>query len=473
MKIPTLESLSTIHTDGSRSFVHPADVKGRFTTWRRWSALLLLVIYVTLPWIPVNGYPAVFLDVQARRFHFMGLTLAMQDLWVGFFLITGVAFALFYVTALFGRVWCGWTCPYTVFLEHVYRRIERMIDGDATARRRLDEAPWSVDKTARRVLKHGLFLFVSLMIAHIFLSYFVSLKKLYQMMQGPPGEHLVAFGVMTFLTGALYFAFSWFREQFCVILCPYGRLQSALIDDHSVVIGYDKKRGEPRGKAGSTTGACIDCRRCVQVCPTGIDIRNGLQLDCIGCSACVDACDDIMTKLRRPTGLVRYDSHAGLHGGKTKFIRPRILLYAVLLFAGMGAFYFSAKNIRPMRASAVRMVGAPFYVADGVLRNQFLVRVINKRNEPVIYHLELVGEMPADLRINGLVEELHLGPLEEDQKTLVLSLPEKTFQKPFKLQVKVTDTTRGDTMTTRVMEFLGPDSHIQSNVPLNPKDFIQ
>jgi cytochrome c oxidase accessory protein FixG len=411
--------------------------------------------------------------VQARRFHFMGLTLAMQDLWVGFFLITGVAFALFYVTALFGRVWCGWTCPYTVFLEHVYRRIERMIDGDATARRRLDEAPWSVDKTARRVLKHGLFLFVSLMIAHIFLSYFVSLKKLYQMMQGPPGEHLVAFGVMTFLTGALYFAFSWFREQFCVILCPYGRLQSALIDDHSVVIGYDKKRGEPRGKAGSTTGACIDCRRCVQVCPTGIDIRNGLQLDCIGCSACVDACDDIMTKLRRPTGLVRYDSHAGLHGGKTNFIRPRILLYAVLLFAGMGAFYFSAKNIRPMRASAVRMVGAPFYVADGVLRNQFLVRVINKRNEPAIYHLELMGEMPADLRINGLVEELHLGPLEEDQKTLVLSLPEKTFQKPFKLQVKVTDTTRGDTMTTRVMEFLGPDSHIQSNVPLNPKDFIQ
>jgi cytochrome c oxidase accessory protein FixG len=428
---------------------------------------------VALPWIPINGYPAVFLDVQERRFHFAGLTLATQDLWVGFFLITGLAFSLFYVTALFGRLWCGWTCPYTVFLEHVYRRIERLIDGDATARRRLEDAPWTTAKIARRVLKHGVFLLVSAVIAHIFLSYFVSLKKLYEMMKGPPSEHLLAFGVVMFLTGALYFAFSWFREQFCIILCPYGRLQSALTDDHSVVIGYDKVRGEPRGKVGSTTGSCIDCRRCVQVCPTGIDIRNGMQLECIGCAACVDACDDIMIKLKRPTGLVRYDSHVGLHGGKTKIIRPRILFYTCLLLLGAGVFLFSASHISSMSASAVRMVGAPFYVADGVLRNQFLVRVINKHNSPSSYRLEIVGEMPPEMKVAGFVETLQLPPLGEEQKTLVLSLPESAFKKSFKLQVKVTDDLHGDSVTTRVMEFLGPDSRLKSNAPLNAKDFIQ
>ena len=473
MKQPNIDTLSTIDDDGSRRSVHPADVRGPFTRWRRLVAAVLLLIYIALPWIPVNGYPAVFLDIQERRFHFFGLTLATQDLWVGFFLITGLAFSLFYVTALFGRFWCGWTCPYTVFLEHVYRRVERWIDGDASARRRLDQAPWTAGKAARRVFKHGIYLLISALIAHLFLSYFVSLKKLYAMMQGPPTEHLMAFGVVAFLTGALYFSFSWFREQFCIILCPYGRLQSALTDDHSVVIGYDARRGEPRGKAGSTTGDCVDCRRCVQVCPTGIDIRNGLQLECIGCAACVDACDDIMLKLKRPTGLVRYDSHVGLHGGKTRFIRPRIVLYTGLLLLGIGAFALSAARISPLRASAVRMVGAPFYVADGQVRNQFLVRVINKRNQPASYRLEVVGSAPAGLQVTGLAETLHLPPLAEDQKTLVLAVPESGYQGSFKLQVKVTDTERGDSMTTRVMEFLGPDPRLKSDAPLNPKDFIQ
>lgn len=473
MNTPTLDTLSTIHTDGSRKFVHPADVKGRFTAWRRAAGALLLLIYIALPWIPVRGYPAVFLDVQERRFHFMGLTLATQDLWVGFFLITGLAFSLFYVTALLGRVWCGWTCPYTVFMEHVYRRVERLIEGDATARRRLEDAPWTAEKVMKRGLKHGLFLLISAVIAHVFLSYFVSIPKLYEMMKGPPTQHLLAFGVVAFLTGALYFAFSWFREQFCIILCPYGRLQSALTDDHSVVIGYDQARGEPRGKVGSTPGACIDCRRCVQVCPTGIDIRNGLQLECIGCAACVDACDDIMTKLKRPTGLVRYDSYVGLKGGKTRFIRPRMIFYSFMLLAGLAAFGFAATRISPLRASAVRMIGAPFYVADGVVRNQFLVRVINKRNEPVSYRLELVGEAPAELKATGLDQVLTVGPMGEEQKTLVLSLPETLFQKSFRLKVKVTDAARGDSMTTRVMEFLGPDPRLRSDAPLDPKAFLQ
>ncbi|MDZ4288691.1 MAG: cytochrome c oxidase accessory protein CcoG [Prosthecobacter sp.] len=476
MNVPTLATLSTIDVDGSRRFLHPADVKGPLTRWRRLVAVVLLIVYVVLPWITINGGPAVFLDVQERRFHFFGLTLATQDLWVAFFLITGVAFGLFYVTALFGRIWCGWACPYTVFLEHVYRRVERWVDGDAPARRQLDAAVWGWKKAARRGLKHGSYLAISAVIAHIFLSYFVPLKKLYEMMQGPPREHLLAFGMVAFLTVALYFAFSWFREQFCIILCPYGRLQSALIDEHSVVIGYDSRRGEPRGKARASAGAvgdCVDCRRCVQVCPTGIDIRNGLQLECIGCAACVDACNDIMTKLHRPQGLVRYDSQVGLQGGKTRYLRARIWFYTVLLCAGMGAFATAAMSITPLRASAVRMVGAPFYLDHHEVRNQFLIRVINKRNEAVICRTELIGALPPGLRSTGLDQEMHLAPFAEEQKTLVLTLPEATYDRPFPVQIKVINTRRGDASMTRVMEFLGPDPRLKNDVPLNPKDFIR
>lgn len=453
--------------------MHPSDVHGRFTFWRRASSLILLAIYIALPWIPVNGFPAVFLDVQQRRFHFFGLTLATQDLWVGFFLIVGLAFSLFFVTSLFGRVWCGWTCPYTVFLEHVYRRIERLVDGDATARRRLEDSPWDATKITKRAIKHGLYILVSAVIAHIFISYFVSIKGLYAMMQASPQGHMLAFGIMLFLTAALYGSFSWFREQFCIILCPYGRLQSALTDDNTINISYEKKRGEPRGKAGSTTGDCIDCRRCVQVCPTGIDIRNGLQLECIGCAACADACDDIMTKLGRPKGLIRYDSYTGMQGGKTHFIRPRTIFYSIILAVGITAFAFATTRIEPLRASVVRMIGAQYYVSDGFIRNQFLVRVINKRNAPSTYRLELVGDVPPGMKVTGNEQTLNLPPMGEEQKTIVIALPEKLFASPLKLQVKVTDTVRGDSMTTRVMEFLGPDPRLKSDAPLNAKDFVQ
>ncbi|MDA8909131.1 4Fe-4S binding protein, partial [bacterium] len=277
---PNLTSLTSINRDGSRNFLHPADVKGRFTLWRRVFGGLLLAIYVLLPWIPIGGYPAVFLDIAERRFHFFGLTFLAEDLWIGFFLFSGLGFSLFYVTALFGRLWCGWACPYTVFLEHLYRRVERWIDGDAVKRRKLDAAPWTKSKVVKRVLKHGIYILISLILAHIFISYFVSLPRLYEYMQQSPVNNAKVFGIMMFLTVCLYGSFSWFREQFCIIMCPYGRIQSALTDDDTIIIGYDEKRGEPRGKRSDPdTGSCIACNRCVQVCPTGIDIRNGLQLE--------------------------------------------------------------------------------------------------------------------------------------------------------------------------------------------------
>jgi cytochrome c oxidase accessory protein FixG len=473
---PNLISLGSINDDGSKKVLHPADVSGRFTTTRRWVALLLIWVYVALPWIPINGYPAVFLDVVSRRFHFFGLTLATQDLWVFFFLITGLGFSLFYVTSMLGRVWCGWTCPYTVFLEHLYRRIERLIDGDAAARRAMDAAPWTRTKIMKRVLKHAIYLALSAGIAHVFLSYFVSIQTLYEMMSQSPETHVLAFSVVMFLTGALYFSFSWFREQFCVILCPYGRMQSALTDDHTMIIGYDKLRGEPRGKVSDpNAGACISCNRCVQVCPTGIDIRNGLQLECIGCAACVDACDDIMLKVGRKPGLIRYDSDVGLKGAKTRFVRPRTIFYTILLLIGVGVFLFSLSRMTWIGASAVRMTGAPFYLEKGELRNQFLIRVINKRNEPRSFQLSLRGETPAALKANGIDIPLSLPALGEEVRPIVLSLPQSEFEKPLKLQVFITDTADGGQGRTKTLEFTGAKagspSHI--NEPFDPQKYLQ
>jgi cytochrome c oxidase accessory protein FixG len=474
MNAPNLVSLGSINEDGSKKTLHPADVSGKFTRWRRLTALALLVVYIALPWIQVNGFPAVFLDVLNRRFHFFGLTLAVQDLWVGFFLVTGLGFSLFYVTALFGRVWCGWTCPYTVFLEHIYRRIERLIDGDASARRRLDAAPWTAAKITKRITKHALYILTSLLIAHIFLSYFVSLERLYDMMRHSPRAHMISFGVMLFLTAGLYGAFSWFREQFCVIMCPYGRMQSALSDDHTVIIGYDKKRGEPRGKAGTpNAGDCVNCTRCVQVCPTGIDIRNGLQLECIGCAACVDACDSIMLKLGRKPGLVRYASMVAFEGGKTRFVRPRIIFYTGLLLLGAAVFAFSASRIEPMRANVLRMQGSPYYVANGVLRNQFLVRLINKRSESRTFTLALQGDLPAGLAAAGADAPVTIAAQGEELKPLMITMPEGNFKAPFKLSITVTDTKDGKRYSTKPFEFAGPDARLKSNDYLDPKQYLQ
>src|SRR4051812_13956789 len=410
---PRHESVSTILADGSRRFLFPADAHGRFARWRRISALALIGFYLSLPWIKINGHPAVFLDVASRRFHLFGLTLAAQDLWLIFFVITGLGFSLFFVTALLGRVWCGWACPQTVFLDHVYRRIERWIEGDALARRALDGAPLSAEKIIKSGAKHSVFLVASAVITHLFLAYFVSLPEVWSMMRAAPTEHWGAFGFIAIATGVLYFNFAWFREQLCIVICPYGRIQSALIDDHSLVIGYDAARGEPRAKAGTPdAGACVACNRCVQVCPVGIDIRHGLQMECIGCTACIDACDDVMTRLARPRGLIRYDSQKAFTGGRTRWVRPRTILYFLLLLIGTGVATWALSTVKPANFGVTRMTGAPYIVDDAVVRNQFLVRIVNKRSEPARFVLN-VDRGPADLRRTGFDTAVEIAPLGE------------------------------------------------------------
>lgn len=455
-KRPNLDTVTTINRDGSHYFLHPADVSGRWTTVRRFFGVFLIAIYIALPWIPINGNPALFLDVEQRRFHVFGLTLVPQDLWVMFFGITGLGFTLFFVTSLLGRLWCGWACPYTVFLDHVFRRIERFIEGDAVARRRLDAAAWTAGKLLRRVVKHSLYLLCAAIIAHVFLSYFISIPRLYAHMQEGPLSHVTAFAVVVFLTLSLWFCFGWFREQFCIIMCPYGRLQSALTDDNTVIIGYDEKRGEPRGAPGKVAGDCIDCRRCVNVCPTGIDIRNGLQLECIGCAACIDACDEIMTKIHKPKGLVRYDSLNGLSGKKRRIIRPRVIAYTVLGLLGLTAFAIAGwKNAKPFTADFSRMRGQSFYADTASVRNHFQVRFHNKRNQPARFALRL-SEAPEGYSLSGAGAAIEVPPLGEITRPAIVVAPTGAYRGPENLSIEV-HAEPGGVVLKHDMRFLGPE----------------
>lgn len=459
-KNPNLDSVTTINKDGSHFKLQPSDAKGPFTLWRRIVGILLIFVYAGLPWIQINGHPAVFLDTANRLFHLMGITLAVQDLWLLFFLISGLGFTLFFVTSLLGRIWCGWTCPYTVFLDQVFRRIERLVEGDGAARKQLDLAPSSPKKTIKRIVKHSLYILCSALIAHIFISYFVSLPKLYEFMRSNPGDHLLSFGVVIFLTLSLYFCFAWFREQFCIVVCPYGRIQSALSDDNTMVIGYDAQRGEPKGKPKDpNAGDCIDCNRCVQVCPTGIDIRDGLQMECIGCAACIDACDTIMTKLKRPRGLVRYDSHNGLEGKKTTILRPRLIAYFLMMLLGAAVLSFTLyKKARSFSAQVNKMPGITFQKDETGVRNIYQIHLFNKRSTEVTYDIHL-KDAPEWVTTSGTVENIVLQPLEEKTYTLVVVAPAENYEGKFEFNLQVQSRTDQTTVDNHV-RFLGPSPRL-------------
>lgn len=460
-KQPNLDTVTTINEDGSRFIVHPADVRGRFTRWRRITALLLIGVYLLLPWVPINGYPAVFLDVLNRRFHLFGLTFAAQDMWLLFFLVSGLAFLLFYVTAFLGRIWCGWACPQTVFLEHVFRRIERWIEGDAAARRRLDAAPMSPQKLGLRVLKHGIFLLLAGVIAHFFLAYFISIPQLWSWMRTSPLEHWTAFVFVSVASGLIYFNFAWFREQLCIVICPYGRMQSALIDDDTLNVAYDYQRGNPPGPAKDPqAGDCVDCRRCVQVCPTGIDIRQGLQLECVGCASCMDACDEIMDKLKRPRGLIRYASDRNLQGQKTRWLRPRTFLYTALLFLGISVAGFAFNSIEPAVAMATRMPGAPFYVTDTHIRNQYQIRLVNKSTHNLTFTTSArAAEAGLTVETAGMEGGSELSPMDEQNATFVVQVPRASYTGAFPVILEIR-AEPGAILLSREVEFLGPDPRL-------------
>ena len=275
-------------------------------------------------------------------------------------------------------------------------------------------------------------------------------------MHASPVEHATAFGIIASLTLTLWFCFGYFREQFCIIMCPYGRLQGALTDDDTINVGYDEKRGEPRGQKGKTTGDCVDCHRCVQVCPTGIDIRNGLQLECIGCTACIDACDDVMTRLDRPRGLIRYDSFNGFAGKPHRFLRPRVYAYCALAVLGLVAVVTVASTkARPFNVLISRPVGMPFYSDAQAIRNIYQVRVFNKRNQPSTVTIRLGKGTPAGYQLSGEDQTFTMDALAEMARTCVVIAPVDTYTGATDIVIEV-HADPGDTTIDKTVRFLGP-----------------
>lgn len=458
-KAPKRDALTSVNKDGSHFIIHPSDVSGRFTSARRFVAYALILFFIALPWIEIGGHPALFFNVPGRRFHLFGATLSFQDTWLLFFALSGTAFALFFITALWGRVWCGWGCPQTVYLEHVYRRIERWIEGDGPARKRLQKSPWTTEKILKRTLKHSAFFVVSFLIAHIFLAYFVSLPGLWERMTTAPEEHWTSFLFVFAFTTALYGNFAFFREQLCIMICPYGRFQSALIDNHSKNVAYDPNRGDPPGKPSDPeAGDCIACKKCIQVCPTGIDIRQGLQLECIGCAACIDACDTVMDKLERPRGLIRYASEEDLLGRRTRWIRFRTIFYTIMMLIGLSVAAFALSSVEPINITVTRMSGSPYYMSETMVRNQYQIRLINKSETPVEFRIDSkTREGAPSVITSGTDRTILVEPLAEVPVTFVMQVARSDYEGPFTVEIHAFDDMR-EIEIIREVEFLGPDA---------------
>ena len=407
---PEEQVLSTLEKDGSRRWLYPKLSKGRYLFWRRVVAYGLIALFHVLPFIKINGQPAMLLDILQRRFHLFGITFMPTDTFLLALFLLSVFVSIFLITALLGRVWCGWGCPQTVYFEFVFRPIERLFDGRAGVGGRPAKPPaaW------RSIAKYLVFLLLCVHLTHVFLAYFVGVDQLFQWSLGNPLNHPTAFAFILFVTAALFFHATVFREQLCIVACPYGRFQSVMLDESSMIISYDENRGEPRGKLGKKKreafaqknmpeqertvgldilkqqGDCIDCGECVTTCPTGIDIRKGLQLECIACAQCIDACDKIMDRVGRPHGLIRYTSQNALKGDGKRLLRPRVVIYPLLVSVFFGMFLFVLMNRAMADVTPLRGLGQPFVVLDsGEVLNQMRLKIVNRDQSAHRYELTI------------------------------------------------------------------------------------
>lgn len=445
---------SSLAADGRRLKVRIGDVSGFFSSWRRRAFWVLMAIYAIAPLIKVHGKPLIFLDIERRHFYLWGQTFNAQDTYLLFYFLAGGLLALFLATSLLGRIWCGWGCPQTVFLEGLFRPIERWVEGPKHEQLALARAPWSWRKARKLIAKHALYAVAALFVTHIFISYFVSFDQLRLWVLGDPLEHWTAFVWMACLTGLLYFNFTWFREQTCLILCPYGRLQSALTDDDSVTVGYDQARGEPRGTRGTHgAGACVDCLRCVDVCPTGIDIREGLQLDCIACTNCIDACDDIMLKLGRAPGLVRYDSLNGFAGKPKRWLRPRVLAYIGIWTLLMSVGVAAAVQRRPFEATLMHQTGAPFVLDRGRIRNAYVIHLVNKTRDRADFSISL--DLPAGATAVIPMPTVTLDSLADIRLPILVEMEQAGFKGEFDVVSKAKNLQSGQVVESH-LRFLAP-----------------
>lgn len=393
------DHISTVDDQGKRIWVYPRKPKGKLYDYRKYVSYLLLALLFAGPFIKINGLPLLMLNVVERKFVIFGVLFWPQD-----FFILVVAFLTLVVfiilfTVVYGRIFCGWVCPQTIFLEMVFRRIEYAIEGDYNKQRALDRMPWNTEKILKKSAKTAVFLLISFVISNLFLAYVIGIDELQKVITEGPLNHMVGFGALLAFTGVFYWVFASFREQVCTIVCPYGRLQGVMQDKKTLVVAYDYGRGEPRGKLRKgqerTEGDCIDCNQCVQVCPTGIDIRNGAQqLECINCTACIDACNDIMRMIDKPEGLIRYESEEAIETGKKwTFFTSRVMGYTAVLAILMTALTTLLLTRDEAEATILRTPGQLYQKTEqGHIKNLYNISVINKTNHDMPLTLKLLDK---------------------------------------------------------------------------------
>ncbi|MCH7409220.1 cytochrome c oxidase accessory protein CcoG [Belliella sp. DSM 111904] len=392
-------TLGTVQSDGKRNWIYPKSVSGKFYRWRTYLSWVLLTILFVGPFISVDGRPYMLFNIFERKFIIFGAAFWPQDTHLLIFLLLIFFVFIILFTAVFGRVFCGWACPQTLFMEMVFRKIEYWIEGDAGQQRKLNAMPWNSEKLWKKGLKMMIFSLISLLISHIVMAYLIGLDQVKEIVSQPPTANLSGFVGLIAFAGIFLFVFSWFREQACIVVCPYGRLQGVLLDANSINVTYDHVRGEPRGMIRKSRlvendkGDCIDCSLCVHVCPTGIDIRNGVQMECVNCTACIDACDEVMYKVARPKGLIRYASDNSVLSRTQKLLTPRVKFYIVLLLALLGGFVALIVTRDDLSATVTRFRGITYQVREtGEVSNLYEVSFINKTFD--VQQVELVAQDP-------------------------------------------------------------------------------
>ena len=451
------DSIATINEKGNRIWIYPKRQKGKYYTSRTIVSVFLLIFLFLIPGIKVNGHPFILLNIFERKFILFGFAFGPQDFYL-FVLATIVLFIFIILfTAVYGRLFCGWICPQTIFMEMVFRKIEYFIEGDSEKQMSLNKSQLGIKKFLKKFIKHLIFACIAFIIANTLITYLVGLDDLLKLVNDSPVNNMTPFIAMASFTIGFYLIFSRFREQACTIVCPYGRLQGVLLDPNSLVVAYDYVRGEPRGifRKGKERkiGDCIDCKLCVKVCPTGIDIRNGTQLECVNCTACIDACNMIMEKVKLPQNLIRYDSMNGIKGITRKKFTPRVIIYTILLgilFTVFVGLMFSRKDIS---TSVLRQPGMLYQEQPGnKISNLYTVKLVNNTFSDVEINLKL-NNPDAELKLIG--KELMVPSLTKYEAEFLVIIPkEKIKFANTNLKIEVySDDEKIDELKTN---FLGP-----------------
>jgi cytochrome c oxidase accessory protein FixG len=454
------DSIATIDKDGKRNVIYPRKPKGKFTRYRTYVSWVLLIALFAAPFIKINGNQFLLFNIIDRKFNIFGLPFWPQDFYLLVLsMLIGFVFIILF-TVIFGRIFCGWMCPQTIFMEMVFRKVEYFIEGDRTKQIKLDKQKWDVEKITKKFLKWVIFAIISFLIANAFLAYFIGGDVLIQHIFDGPGEHYKTFVNLLVFTTVFFFVFAWFREQVCIIACPYGRLQGVLLDNKSIIVAYDHERGEKRQKLRKTEeresqglGDCIECKQCVLVCPTGIDIRNGTQLECVNCTACIDACDEIMDTVGYDRGLIRYSSENNIETGEEFSFDARKIGYSIILTILIG-FLVTLLFLRNDVASTILRLPGQLYTTEGnTIRNVYTFKLINKTNE--IYdnvEIKLISH-EGEIQIVGGEVSIPDGGLFNG--TLFITIDKKDVHSS-KEKLKIGIYSNGILIDTDKTNFLGP-----------------